>query len=704
MNFYCQTFGLDGPRRGTPLVFLLLVFGSLSESLAYTGFSVSLPQLPNNRTGYSTQSGLQVKFQSSWVGNRGYWPVEVQVTSPTASTADRQITIRFSAGAAYTKSQPITVEQDLELKQGDATASTKLLVPQYIDWNVCTFEVWVDGALDKQLSQPWVQFVRSNSNASFTMLILRDPASKWLGRAIQTDYGGIDFLVQSPQLEDNWLDYSAVDVVVVALGDLKQWKGKFPVRHEALLRWVRAGGNLWVAGAGIDLARLPEIDRALGAPNVPHASEDFPPDVPAPGWHYLPFQGGRSVGVDALLNLRSSSLQWADDQPGTQPLNQDNPNLAIDSRHWFATRSFGMGLVNAFRRPDDITSESSIEAVNRSLLANRIDWSRRHGNDPSRGNDEFNNFLIPDVGVAPVFEFQVLISLFVIGIGPVNYWLLSRRGQLPLLLLIVPTAALATVLVLFAYGFLSEGAGTRIRARSFTMLDQNTGEAACWARLSYFAGIAPDEGLCMPADVTVYPILPSSNANYRTSRRYANQPRELIWDYDTADQPQHLTRGWLAARTPTQYQTITSRVTEKHIGFTEPDDGLVATNHLGVDVTLLAVQDETGEFYLVEKLAAGESSPLQPIGQAQAMAAVRTLLASFDPQFPIGGEVGSSRYNKNLLSRNVMETELAAITSPTVQQWGNRTYIAITTQGIELDLGLEVVTEEDSCHVVRGSW
>jgi hypothetical protein len=345
-------------------------------------------------------------------------------------------------------------------------------------------------------------------------------------------------------------------------------------------------------------------------------------------------------------------------------------------------------------------SAKSIQAVERSLLAERNGWVHRHGNDSGRGNYEFNNFLIPDVGLAPVFEFQVLISLFVIGIGPVNYWLLKRRGQLPLLLLTVPTAAVATTLVLFAYGLLSEGVSTRVRARSFTMLDQRAGEAVCWARLSYYAGIAPAEGLRMPADAAVYPIRPFSDG----SNRFA-QPRELLWDDASVELPQRLSRGWLAARTPTQYLTITARPTNKRIEFELSDDGLRATNQLGVDVSTLAVQDEKGNFYLSEKISAGESILLPASDKTKVMTTMRALLAEHEPQFPAGAEVVSRRrYSREKLSQNLMETELAALTSPVVQEWGSRSYVAITAQGVELNLGLEYATEQDSCHVIRGSW
>ena len=145
--------------------------------------------------------------------------------------------------------------------------------------------------------------------------------------------------------------------------------------------------------------------------------------------------------------------------------------------------------------------------MQRSLLMPRLAWAMRHGNKPDEANVEFNNWLIPGVGVAPVGQFQFLISLFVLVIGPLNYWWLKRRKKLPMLLATVPAAAAVVTLLLLSFGVLADGLGVRVRARSLTMLDQTAGEAATWARLSYYAGINPRDGLALPRDTVVYPIM-----------------------------------------------------------------------------------------------------------------------------------------------------------------------------------------------------
>ncbi len=162
-------------------------------------------------------------------------------------------------------------------------------------------------------------------------------------------------------------------------------------------------------------------------------------------------------------------------------------------------------------------------------------WDTRHGLIPDSSNPEFGKLLVPGVGRAPVIEFEVLITLVVVLLGPFNYWILKRYKRLQLLVLTVPLAAGIATAGLFAYAIVSDGFTTTVRVRSYTTLDQRTGEAACWARLSYYAGLAPGQGLTMPADVVAYPVLP----NWGSENGSAN--RLMVWN----ETESKLTQGWL---------------------------------------------------------------------------------------------------------------------------------------------------------------
>ena len=213
-------------------------------------------------------------------------------------------------------------------------------------------------------------------------------------------------------------------------------------------------------------------------------------------------------------------------------------------------------------------------------------WDSRHGMKPDDANHDFAKLLVPGVGLAPVTEFQVLITLFVLAIGPLNYWVLKRYNRLQLLVLTVPLAAMLLTGSLFAYAILSDGFGTTVRAQSVTTLDQRTGDAACWSRLSYYAGLAPGQGLTMPDDVAVYPIIPGWNDTDVDASIGA--ARELEW----ADHEAKMTRGWLRSRTPMQYLTVRARKSPHRLELTPAGGKIRAVNQLGTAIRFVLVTDK----------------------------------------------------------------------------------------------------------------
>ena len=68
---------------------------------------------------------------------------------------------------------------------------------------------------------------------------------------------------------------------------------------------------------------------------------------------------------------------------------------------------------------------------------------------------------------------------------------------------------------------------------------QRAKEAVSWARLSYYAGMAPRDGLNVPSDVAMYPIIPLWDRHGYGRRSIPR--REVVWSGDR----QRLTSGWL---------------------------------------------------------------------------------------------------------------------------------------------------------------
>ena len=84
----------------------------------------------------------------------------------------------------------------------------------------------------------------------------------------------------------------------------------------------------------------------------------------------------------------------------------------------------------------------------------------------------------------PTTAFLVLMTLFTIIIGPVNYIFLVRRKQQYLLLITIPVFALMTSLSLFGYSVVAHGFGVKSRLRSMTILDQQSRTAVTTSRIA----------------------------------------------------------------------------------------------------------------------------------------------------------------------------------------------------------------------------
>jgi hypothetical protein len=347
-------------------------------------------------------------------------------------------------------------------------------------------------------------------------------------------------------------------------------------------------------------------------------------------------------------------------------------------------------------------------------------WSARHGTAPDDSNLSFSNLLVPGMGLAPVVEFEILITLFVLIIGPINYFLLRRWGRLHLMVLTVPLAAAFVTLTLFAYAILSDGFGTTIRANSFTSIDQRTGETACWARLSYYSGLAPRGGLTMPPDVALYPIIPDWSSVSADS--FVNSKRDLKWTPEEA----HLTRGWLRSRTPTQYLTVRARISPLKLELTPVRDRMRAKNSLNTLIDFVAVVDHTGKVWVGEKLKSGDLKFLDAVERTDAAQRFRKLVTERSPQMPdaLAGDTqrssnsqrrrwqampGQFAYYANFESMDsnlasVAIADLAGISGKQPLVLPPRSYVAVTETGPEVEFGMDGVDEQASFHVIVGQW
>ena len=634
-------------------------------------------------------AGLRVAIDTTWAGAAGYRPVGVTVTPLRPSPAERVLRFELFIRRNNVRDYDLSVTQDVVLPAGASRpVEATIAVPQHIAWWNYRVEVREDGRELPRLGVGWTPCYVSSaaewSECFPAMLVVGDtlpdiqaicqlfPEGANYQRPYQSSSVSSNHLPTvtarpSSELPERWIDYSGLDVVYITLDDLAKLEQRRPRALRAILEWTAAGGNLWIFGAGDDWKRLGEIEQLVG-----------------------------------LLDEGAES------------------GSAVTEERRFLPRPLQMGMVVAFRRENELTVREW-ESVSSEVGRDRWLWCQRHGLSTSRENGDYWNFLIPGVGLAPATEFCVLITLFVLAIGPLNYWLLRRWGRIHLLVVTIPVGAATVTLLLFVYAVLADGLGTRVRVRSVTRIDQRVDRAVCWSRASYYAGLAPYGGLAFPQDVAVTPLedFPANADRYPQS----GLRQEMRWD-----DAQRLRSGFLASRTPTQYFTVRSRESRRGLVLARPRGKPQVINQLGTPIHQVLMCDEDGQLYWAEGVPADGAAELSQITLSAARANLRRVHQAHEPQLPEGmrgyyrgGMFGFSRRRywrrwgggsalvPPSQTTSLLEQELRVLGGAPRQGEPDplarpRSYVAVVEQSPEVALGVSSADEEESYHVVFGRW
>ncbi len=694
-------------------------------------------------------AGLVMHVETRWADGPGYRPVRIALTPTAAVTADRTLTIEilvFELGQQHA----LRVAQDVEIPSGTLPVRATVLVPNAVSWGNYAINVVEDGALVPSLCVPRTgTVVPGNASVDALPRILfvgdRVPNTRSLASSLPVQQyvqflasagmspistpprglgGQLPTAMNLPagQLPERWIEYTSFDVICAGQADLEVMARTRPEAFRAVMAWTAAGGSLWVFGVGEGFARLGGLESLLGMPPG-HGDRESPPVDR--GWREpdratfgQPLSHGSGRGMPTYYSPRYGPLAMP------APMVEDGRALAEPSlvlpaapkEAPFVLRDLQAGLVVAWAARDPLPGTPSHWAwVLNSMRSERWQWCERHGMSLFRANRDFWNFLIPGVGLVPAVEFGVLITLFVLVIGPLNYVLLKRWKRLHLLVVTVPVSAALITLALFGYAVLADGLGTRVRVRSLTLLDQRSNRAACWARMSYYAGITPSGGLSFSDETAVYPVEAYPGRAFDDE---SGRSRELIWE-----DGQWLASGWLPARTPTQYLTVRSSRTHARLEFAARGDGaLEVSNHLGTDLKHLLLRADDGSYYAMDELGAGKTGSAEAVELGEGMRPFHEARNANLPEFPTGMDTTYFRVGRPRLSgyRRVYDPGLPSPSQSTSRlerllaagpggarsggAMPRRSYVALAERSPQVELGTPGAREEASYHVIFGEY
>lgn len=221
---------------------------------------------------------------------------------------------------------------------------------------------------------------------------------------------------------------------------------------------------------------------------------------------------------------------------------------------------------------------------------------------------------IPGLDQAPVLVFLLVILLFSITIGPVNFFLLRRAKRPMLALVTVPAIGFGTTLLMFGYAIVHDGFGVRGVERSWTLLDQANREAATVVTRSLFAGLSPG-----PLTVGSDSMLLAAAAFERPDRRSRHR-----WSYD--GETGRIGGGVLPARTPTVLASARQGVARERLRAQVRTDGDLdlLTDGGVVPVGEVLLRDHEGRYWH------GQSPRLAPLGARDAAGVLEKLARAFE--------------------------------------------------------------------------
>ncbi|MGE0788975.1 MAG: hypothetical protein AB7S26_25105 [Sandaracinaceae bacterium] len=278
--------------------------------------------------------------------------------------------------------------------------------------------------------------------------------SEYGPRQMRAPVGAVRFDPASsdPILPESALGYSTVFLLVAHAPALSRASA---IQRRALEDWLRAGGRLIV---------------------FPRSSDD--------------------VADPYLVSLVGRATPMGRTEPPGALVAPETPGYALECDASQVRETFGCsrayGLGHVYVASYDGTTPSAIESGAPRELVRSI-WatpaSVRSALPLGRGENAISLFgiepgnlphalrevLDPNEGFRPaLFLVAIVLLVYVILVGPVNFSYVQRRGRPTLALLTTPAAAIVCVLTLLAVGYVGKGA--RMRYRRLDLIELHEGE------------------------------------------------------------------------------------------------------------------------------------------------------------------------------------------------------------------------------------
>lgn len=659
---------------------------------------------------------LLIRTDSRWAGggSGGYLPIRIRVTNhgrPRDLTFDfdpvgdtkgvkvrRLIGVEQNATVNFTLSVPIVESSTgmLHIYEGGhplTPHNRSISVPSAANLSPCPPGLLV-------IAPSIVDCARFVAAANHTISAAATGGIPMHGYGMSgVDASTVAEVVPPTTLPESWIDYSGLDLVAISRDELEHLEHQ---ARAALLKWVQSGGTLLIYDVGKEAAALTRIDRLIEAPEATGGKSAWQSAVASdrPTGEIKEEEEESTPGMPGGVRFgrtKSSKTGSTTAKPADTPWK--------GGKDAFHRRNLMLGVVYAFLENPFPGSINDWTWFLKSVGEGRWSWTTRHGMSPHIGTKDFFTFMNPGIQGVPTIAFLVLITLFSILIGPVNYVFLARKKMLWLLLFTVPVVAMTTSLLLVGYSVAVHGFAIRSRMRSLTVLDQRNQTAVTMARLALFAGVTPSGGMRFSPETAVYPVFPTTN-----------EPSGSTVDWT---QTQDLVSGWLPARTRTQFFTVRNAENRSRVDFkSSANGGAEFSNGLPWELEMIVLADDTGHLRVGRSVAAGATVQLaEP--SAQDLTEFDDLLRNNAPALPAGfveptlspftggrrwmvyamGRHQTTSFESNLMERSIAQWKAGL---PQKKGLAPRSYLAVIRENPGVETGVPSTSDQMSLHLLNG--
>lgn len=533
--------------------------------LALSNFA-ALPAFAGEQSGDIEGILCTVRYNWPEYVNQGYFPVEVELHN----TNDQEVSISMEAEQSWGAED--LVRRDVKLGADERFSFEMLLRARHRGQNQyrVTFE-----ALGEEMRISSIGgggyarggYERTTLYASAEKVLAGVDGEK--GRWTEEWTAGSQSLKHTPghgrsvlgavtfdELSTSWQAYSCLDSVVL---DYSRGQPS-PEVLSAILDWARSGGKLIVAGiTRQQLVRMQTFEALL---------EERFKLLPEKDHDRLVAHGLQSYrcGFGVLL-VQSEMVE-------------------------------GLEIMEGAKTGDSVahTADSVIFPVS---------WMRNSFGRYSRMQDAMGT-----LGKFDTLQLRALMFLmiaFALLMGPVNFIWVKRMRKPMMILVTVPTIALAASLSLLLYGILAQGLDIKSMTSTWAVLDQRSGHGTTVETRHVFAGSAPGDGMRPQENTMVYPERKFWTGGHRQRYRFVQD----------LDDGRLLGGDFFPTREPVGQMIISNRDIRLRLDVKAVGDQVVVSNALGARVEGLLLRDEEGDYHHLDRpVQQGEEVTLQAGGSS----------------------------------------------------------------------------------------